>query len=164
MLRLLVCGGRKFGKLPMKPNGLGPDRDHPDWDARYAELMFIKKTLDQFCIEHNLVTPLKSRDQYGNYLPERLDIIHGGATGADTGADEWAVTNWVPVTEYKADWERYDYKAGHIRNQQMLVEGKPDIVMAFPGGNGTADMVSRARMAGVKVIKVTYDEKQPTFL
>ena len=30
-------------------------------------------------------------------------------------------------------------------------EGKPDLVVAFPGGVGTADMISRAMKAGIKV-------------
>ncbi len=38
-----------------------------------------------------------------------------------------------------------------IRNQQMLDEAKPDMVLAFPGGRGTDDMVSRAEKAGVPV-------------
>lgn len=41
--------------------------------------------------------------------------------------------------------------AGPIRNQRMLDEGKPDLVVAFPGGRGTADMVRRAKAAGVPV-------------
>jgi hypothetical protein len=32
-----------------------------------------------------------------------------------------------------------------------LRKGKPDLVIAFPGGRGTADMVARARKAGVPV-------------
>lgn len=32
--------------------------------------------------------------------------------------------------------------------------GKPDLVVAFPGGRGTADMVQRARAAGVEVLEV----------
>jgi hypothetical protein len=34
----------------------------------------------------------------------------------------------------------------------MLNEGKPDLVVAFPGGRGTADMVKRARAAGIELI------------
>jgi len=30
----------------------------------------------------------------------------------------------------------------------------PDLVLAFPGGRGTADMVSRARKAGVRVVEI----------
>lgn len=36
----------------------------------------------------------------------------------------------------------------------MLKEGKPDLVIAFPGGNGTKDMVTKARKAGIEVIEV----------
>jgi hypothetical protein len=36
----------------------------------------------------------------------------------------------------------------------MLVEGKPDLIVAFPGGKGTAGMVALSRDAGIEVIKV----------
>ena len=39
-----------------------------------------------------------------------------------------------------------------MRNARMLAEGKPDLVVAFPGGRGTADMVAQARKAGVRVV------------
>lgn len=38
--------------------------------------------------------------------------------------------------------------AGPIRNSFMLALG-PDLVLAFPGGRGTADMVRQASEAGV---------------
>ena len=41
-----------------------------------------------------------------------------------------------------------------LRNQRMLDEGKPDLVVAFPGGRDTADMVRRARSAGVEVVEI----------
>jgi hypothetical protein len=41
---------------------------------------------------------------------------------------------------YIADWNRLGPGAGHIRNQRMIDEGKPDAAVAFPGGTGTADM------------------------
>jgi hypothetical protein len=46
-------------------------------------------------------------------------------------------------------------KAGPIRKQQMLDEGKPDLVVAFPGGRGTAHMVRIARAAGIEVIEAS---------
>jgi hypothetical protein len=36
----------------------------------------------------------------------------------------------------------------------MLGQGHPDLVVAFPGGRGTADMVRRANAAGVRVMEV----------
>ena len=48
----------------------------------------------------------------------------------------------------------YDANAGPRRNARMLAEGKPDLVVAFPGGRGTADMVSKARAAKVEVMEI----------
>ena len=42
-----------------------------------------------------------------------------------------------------------------IRNRRMLIEGKPDLVLAFPGGKGTANMVEISRKAGVKVVEIS---------
>jgi len=52
-----------------------------------------------------------------------------------------------------ANWAELGRKAGPIRNQQMLDEGKPNLVVAFPGGRGTADIVRRARAAGIEVVE-----------
>lgn len=81
------------------------------------------------------------------------EVIHGGAGGADSMAGEWAREHSVRIRVFLADWTRYGKRAGPIRNQQMLDE-RPDLVVAFPGGRGTADMVRRARAAGVEVIEV----------
>lgn len=59
-----------------------------------------------------------------------------------------------PGEAFPADWAAYDRAAGPIRNARMIAEGKPDIVLAFPGGRGTANMVAQARKAGVRVIEI----------
>lgn len=80
-------------------------------------------------------------------------VIEGGATGADYCAAHWAAKAGIPVETYPADWKTHGKAAGPIRNQQMIDEGKPDVVIAFPGGRGTADMVRRAQSAGIPVIE-----------
>jgi hypothetical protein len=82
-------------------------------------------------------------------------LIAGGARGADTLAAEWAGERGIPTEVYMAEWERLDRKAGPIRNQRMLDEGCPDLVVAFPGGTGTAGMMGIARKAGVPVIDLS---------
>ena len=82
-------------------------------------------------------------------------IIEGGAIGADFLARVWAKAHNVDFVEYQADWKTHGRAAGPIRNQQMLEEGKPDLVVAFPGGRGTADMVRKAHDAGVRTIQAT---------
>lgn len=79
-------------------------------------------------------------------------IIQGTAAGADMLAAEWGWDHRpVLVCSYPADWEKHGKKAGAIRNQEMIDEGKPDAVIAFPGGAGTADMITRSRAAGLPV-------------
>ena len=88
----------------------------------------------------------------------KLTIITGSANGADQLAWHWFVQRMgdVPMNfqAFPADWKRHGKAAGPIRNQQMIDEGKPDLVVAFPGGKGTADMVRRAKAAGIPVHEV----------
>lgn len=82
-------------------------------------------------------------------------IIEGGASGADRLAFRWASEgNRCGTETYAADWPGLGRSAGPRRNAKMLSDGKPDLVVAFPGGNGTLDMVTKARRAGVRVIEV----------
>lgn len=90
-------------------------------------------------------------DQYGIEV-----IIEGEARGADTFANQWAMTRKVPVEPYPADWEHKGRSAGPQRNKQMLVEGKPDMVAAFldrpmEESKGTRNMFETAKKAGVPV-------------
>jgi hypothetical protein len=78
-------------------------------------------------------------------------IIQGAADGADRWAAEWGWERGIRVCSFPADWKAHGKAAGPIRNKQMLDEAKPDGVVAFPGGSGTANMVRQARAAGVPV-------------
>ena len=94
-------------------------------------------------------------------MPQR--VIEGGAiriteegvkVGADYLAGEWAKAHALDLSVEKADWLRHGHAAGPIRNQAMLDKYAPDLVVAFPGGRGTADMVRRSRKAGVDVAEI----------
>lgn len=78
-------------------------------------------------------------------------IIHGAARGADSLGARWAQERGILTVAFPADWNKRGKGAGHIRNQQMLDEGCPEGVVAFPGGTGTADMIRRAKRFGLKV-------------
>jgi hypothetical protein len=81
-------------------------------------------------------------------------IIHGNARGADSWGGVWAFRSKVKCWPVPAEWAKYGKSAGGRRNQKMLGL-KPDLVVAFPGGHGTADMVRRSRKAGIRVIEVS---------
>lgn len=104
-----------------------------------------------------------------NRSPIRL-VIHGAAKGADALGKKWAETRGVEDDAYPALWDwleasnavikrtrdgrPYNANAGPDRNAKMLSHGKPDLVVAFPGGRGTDDMTEKARAFGVKVLEV----------
>lgn len=85
-------------------------------------------------------------------------VVEGEARGADTWARLACETLEIPILAFPADWERYGRGAGPKRNQQMLDEGEPELVLAFSedlnSSRGTADMVARARRAGLRTILV----------
>lgn len=80
-------------------------------------------------------------------------IISGHARGADQLAEMYADQNNIPVRIFPAQWDKYGKRAGYIRNVQMLEEGEPDLVVAFPGGKGTEMMISISESAAVPVIR-----------
>lgn len=80
-------------------------------------------------------------------------LIEGGAEGADKRAGRWAMDRGVDRVTVWANWERDGRRAGPIRNRRML-DFKPDVLIAFPGGKGTRNMVTLAKAAGVQVVRV----------
>lgn len=86
-------------------------------------------------------------------------VIEGGALGADRIAREWAKTRGVPFHTENAEWDKYRQPsgknpAGPIRNAKMLTLG-PQVVIAFPGGTGTSNMLSQARAKGIPTIRIS---------
>jgi hypothetical protein len=134
-VRVLVCGGRTFGALdPHAP----PEAFRRECARVSRELFHLGQTLDGLHVDRCVTA-----------------VIHGGAPGADEMAGLWAESTGIAVQCFPANWKAHGKAAGPIRNKRMLDEGKPDLVVAFPGGRGTANMVAQARAAGVEVIEVT---------
>lgn len=86
------------------------------------------------------------------------ELIHGGCpTGADYFADLWSRNRGHKrVRVFPAEWDKFGNRAGPIRNALMLEQGKPNLVVAFPGGPGTANMVQLAKQEKVPVLKVNW--------
>lgn len=86
-------------------------------------------------------------------------VIEGDARGVDCIAGDWARARGVELIEFPADWKNEGRHAALIRNERMLREGKPDLVIAFPGGNGTWHTCSLAAKLGIPVLKLPLDQK-----
>ena len=98
-------------------------------------------------------------EKYISELPKDTVIIHGGCRGADILSGIIAAKYGLDVIVFLPEWERYGRPAGPIRNRQMIIEGKPDLIVAFHNdlskSRGTANMIMLAidNDIPVKVIK-----------
>ena len=85
-------------------------------------------------------------------------LLHGGARGADRTIGRAAFQLGWPVEVLPADWRRHGRAAGPIRNRELLelaisrAEALSSaaapvsvLVVALPGGAGTASLVREAR-------------------
>jgi hypothetical protein len=131
--RVLVTGGRDYGR---KWTGT-------QWDENERQIDRLFGVLDK---------ALRAATLAGKHFA----LVHGGAQGADSLAGLWASMrkDSVTVRVYEADWKTHGRRAGPIRNKQMLDEGKPHAVIAFPGGAGTANMIKLAKNKGIPVLHV----------
>ena len=68
-----------------------------------------------------------------NMSVDTVEIISGGAQGADAMAEKFADENGYPKTVVRPDWETDGKSAGIKRNLEML-DMNPDIVVAFWDG------------------------------
>lgn len=125
-MRVLVCGGRE------------------NWDHEG-----VARELDARHAKYN-----EACDLVLDQMLPRFTIITGGAPGIDSVALQWAMRNKVRFELFQADWKTHGRAAGPMRNKSMLVEGKPNLVLAFKGGRGTADLVRQARTRGIEVVEV----------
>lgn len=127
-MRVLVCGGRDYRDMLTVWNAL--DHEH-----------------EQRPIHEIIHGDAGKEDEDGN-------VICGADKWAAAWARQWAIDQCpYPILEHH--WQEFGKIMGPIRNQFMLDLEQPDLVIAFPGGRGTADMVRRARKAGVEVREIS---------
>lgn len=70
-----------------------------------------------------------------------VNIVSGGARGADTLAEKYAQEKGYGLQVFPADWKNLGLSAGMARNKQMASAG--DVLVAFPGGTGTENMIEQ---------------------
>ena len=104
------------------------------------------------CGDRNWTSEISIRRKIEEYNPSI--IIHGGARGADKLSGKIGKEMGIGVLEFPANWDEYGKAAVPIRNEEMLKEGNPDMVIAFRKNinlsRGTKDMVRRAKQSGKK--------------
>lgn len=83
---------------------------------------------------------------------EITKLVSGNAKGYDTLCEDWAERNGIEIWRFPAKWRIFKNRAGPIRNYEMLKKSNPDLLVAFPGGNGTAHCVRTARKMKIPLL------------
>lgn len=127
-MRVLVFGGRDWGHAWFRD----PPRRHVQASLERRRTFAVLNRLD---------------------MAIGIDVvIHGDYRGADKTASRWAELHGVPQLRFPAHWRTRGRAAGPERNTRMLLEGQPELGVAFPGGVGTSDMLGKLLDAEIPVM------------
>lgn len=137
-MRVIVCGGRDFC----------------DWD-------WFVESMDRWHARRG-ISFLRQGGQVMRHPEDaHLPMAQRRRIGADYFAKRWAISRMIDHDQVRANWDRYGAAAGPIRNGMMIRPGDIDWVIAFPGGDGTADMVRKARDAQIRVSEFIRPSTRP---
>jgi hypothetical protein len=85
-----------------------------------------------------------------------VEIVSGGAKGADLLGEHYAIDKDLKVKRFPADWERFGKAAGFKRNAEMAQYADSCICFWDGQSKGTGHMIELAKKAGLKVKVVKY--------
>jgi predicted Rossmann fold nucleotide-binding protein DprA/Smf involved in DNA uptake len=104
----------------------------------FTNYELLKETLDSLHLQH---TP-------------DIEIVSGGARGADKMGERYAKERGIRVEVFPAQWDTYGKSAGYKRNQQMADHA--DTLIAFWDGvsKGTKHMIDIAKAKNINVILI----------
>ena len=124
MNRLVVTGGRFYGRVPGQRQFLFATLDH-----------LLDHEIGPFDLIHG-----------GAHGADDLAQSWAEFRGIETTIfkAKWKDVEGIPKSKirYQRDGTPYNVAAGFDRNKDMIVTGKPTHGIAFRGQNGTEDMVS----------------------
>ena len=105
-------------------------------------------------VEDTVVSYFMSR----GILKENVEIISGGAKGADKLGERLAISYGLKLALFPAKWDTYGKAAGMIRNKEMaayaIKDSEKAILFAFWDGesHGTKGMIDIAKRCGMEVV------------
>ena len=107
----------------------------------------------------NFFDVMSYADYYLQARQDELEIVSGGAKGADALGERYAKVKGIKLKIFPADWDTHGKKAGFMRNLEMA--NYADALIAFWDGEsvGTKMMIKLAKQKGLKVKVVRYVNK-----
>lgn len=83
------------------------------------------------------------------------EVVCGMARGVDLIGKRWAEYNEIPVAKFPADWDKYDKRAGYIRNVEMAEYADALVALWDGHSRGTANMIQEAKKRNLKILVIT---------
>ena len=87
-------------------------------------------------------------------------ILSGGARGADSLGERYALENNVRLDVHHALWEKYGKSAGYRRNEEMTQNATGAIIFWDGRSKGTEHMINLARTYNLDGFYYNYVEKR----
>lgn len=91
---------------------------------------------------------------------QKLEIVSGGAKGADFFAREFALANEIPITEILPDWDRHGKSAGFVRNREIWEEADFGIAFWDGASKGTAHSFELAKQLEKTIVVYNFSTKK----
>lgn len=118
----------------------------------FNDFNLLTKTLN------NMIRGLRQK----GFTDDRIEIVTGGAAGADMLGMSYATLNNLNHTTFAAEWELYGKSAGYLRNKEMAIyasykKGYGALIAFWDGkSKGTKLMIDLAKEYGLKTYIVNY--------
>lgn len=85
-----------------------------------------------------------------------LEIVSGGARGADELGEMYADAHDIPKDIKYADWDNFGKRAGYIRNKEMVDKITHALIFWDGASIGTSNMIKLCRERGICGVVIQY--------
>lgn len=96
-------------------------------------------------------------------ITDSVEIVSGGARGADSLGEKYARERGYKLRRFLADWDKYGKAAGPVRNKEMALYAAEEtgVLVAFWDGvsRGTYNMITYAEECNLKVYTPRYNRR-----
>lgn len=90
--------------------------------------------------------------------PNDIEIVSGGARGADALGEKLGEELGIDVAKFPADWDKHGKAAGYIRNAEMSKHSTHLIACWDESSRGTKNMIETAKKDGLGVGVLKYEK------
>lgn len=88
--------------------------------------------------------------------PSEVEIVSGGARGADKLGERFAKETGCKLTIMNADWDTYGKSAGYRRNAEMAKYAEACVIFWDGVSKGTKHMIELAKRENLDLVIIKY--------